>query len=78
MQPSITSFLLTGIRFYRIAGKLLGITSPCRFYPTCSVYAQRAIELHGLFSGIKMTATRLLRCHPLNAGGVDLPEQGNL
>ena len=46
----------------------------CRFYPTCSAYAQQAIKLHGPFSGLRMTAGRLLRCHPWNPGGIDLPE----
>lgn len=74
MQPLISNLLLTGIWLYRMTGKLLGVSSPCRFYPTCSVYAQRAIESHGPITGMKMTASRLLRCHPWNPGGIDLPE----
>jgi len=74
MRPFITTFFLTGIRIYQAAGRLFGILSPCRFYPSCSVYAQRAIERHGPFAGVRMTAGRLLRCHPFNPGGIDLPE----
>ncbi len=44
----------------------------CRFYPTCSVYAQEAIERHGIVRGIMMAAKRLLKCHPFHPGGVDL------
>ena len=74
MQSIITAFLMMGIRIYRTAARLLGISSPCRFYPTCSVYAQQAIKLHGPFRGLRMTTGRLLRCHPWNLGGIDLPE----
>ena len=44
----------------------------CRFYPTCSVYAQDAIERHGIIRGVMMAAWRLLKCHPFHPGGVDL------
>ena len=77
MRPLISAFLLMGIRFYRVLSKFFGMTSPCRFYPTCSLYAQQAIQLHGLFPGLRMTASRLLRCHPWNLGGIDLPEMEN-
>ena len=77
MLPLTTTFLLMGIRIYRTATTLLGISSPCRFYPTCSIYAQRAIERYGPFAGARMTAGRLFRCHPWNPGGIDLPEAEN-
>lgn len=44
----------------------------CRFVPTCSEYAAEAIERHGLASGAKRAAGRLLRCHPFGSSGVDL------
>jgi len=43
----------------------------CRFYPHCSEYGYRAIEKHGLFKGTLLFFKRLLKCHPLNKGGVD-------
>jgi putative membrane protein insertion efficiency factor len=43
----------------------------CRFYPSCSDYALRAIERHGTFRGLRLTIWRLLRCHPLHPGGFD-------
>ena len=43
----------------------------CRFYPSCSCYAQQAIEEHGSVQGCWLTARRLLRCHPWNPGGYD-------
>jgi putative membrane protein insertion efficiency factor len=43
----------------------------CRFYPSCSEYARQAIEKYGLRKGSLMAIKRLLRCHPVNAGGCD-------
>lgn len=43
----------------------------CRFEPTCSIYAREAIERHGFVKGIGLALRRLLRCHPLHAGGFD-------
>jgi putative membrane protein insertion efficiency factor len=43
----------------------------CRFYPSCSRYAHIAIEQHGALRGVVLSLRRLLRCHPLNAGGYD-------
>jgi putative membrane protein insertion efficiency factor len=43
----------------------------CRFQPTCSEYAAIAIAEHGILRGGLMALGRLLRCHPLHAGGFD-------
>lgn len=43
----------------------------CRFHPTCSVYAEDAIERYGFFRGVIMAGWRLLKCHPFHPGGVD-------
>jgi uncharacterized protein len=43
----------------------------CRFYPSCSKYAQIAIRYFGVCKGSYLTVRRLLRCHPLHAGGYD-------
>lgn len=49
-----------------------GRPSPCRFYPSCSQYAQEAISVHGAWRGSGLTLRRLLRCRPLGPHGVDL------
>jgi putative membrane protein insertion efficiency factor len=50
--------------------------SNCRFWPTCSAYAIEALERHGARTGLRLTGTRLLRCHPWCEGGLDpVPEQ---
>ena len=43
----------------------------CRFVPTCSEYARDAIEKYGLIHGSRKGLGRLMRCHPLQRGGVD-------
>jgi len=43
----------------------------CRFYPTCSHYAEDAIRMHGAVRGSLMAAWRIARCGPFTRGGVD-------
>ncbi len=45
----------------------------CRFYPSCSQYAEEAIKSVGIARGSYLTLRRLARCHPFHPGGVDLP-----
>ncbi len=51
------------------------VGSRCRHLPTCSEYADQAIDRFGLWAGGWMTLARLLRCHPLGTAGLDfVPE----
>ncbi len=43
----------------------------CRFYPSCSEYAYRAIGEYGAPRGVLLAIKRILRCHPFNPGGYD-------
>ncbi len=43
----------------------------CRYYPSCSQYAEQAMRLHGPLRGTWLAARRLLRCHPFCEGGLD-------
>ena len=42
----------------------------CRYYPSCSAYALRAVQVHGAVRGSWLAGRRLLRCHPWTAGWV--------
>lgn len=44
----------------------------CRFYPSCSAYAEQALKRHGVL-GVGLAVWRVLRCHPWSAGGYDPP-----
>ncbi len=43
----------------------------CRFLPTCSHYAEEALQRHGAISGSWLTLRRLVRCHPWGGSGYD-------
>ena len=43
----------------------------CRHLPTCSEYADQAVERYGLWGGSWMTLARLLRCQPFGTAGLD-------
>ena len=43
----------------------------CRHLPTCSAYADEALDRHGLWAGGWMTLARLCRCHPYGTSGLD-------
>jgi putative membrane protein insertion efficiency factor len=43
----------------------------CRFYPSCSEYAARAVTHCGLLRGCAFALWRLLRCNPFSPGGYD-------
>jgi putative membrane protein insertion efficiency factor len=64
------TILIGLIRVYRYAlSPWLG--NQCRFYPSCSHYAEEALARHGAVRGSWLAARRLCRCHPWHPGGVD-------
>ena len=64
-------YLLIGIiKFYRLFISPLFPPS-CRFYPTCSHYAEEALREHGFFYGSWLAIRRILKCHPWHPGGYD-------
>jgi uncharacterized protein len=58
------------VKLYRHAlSPLIGFD--CRHLPTCSSYADEALDRFGLWAGGWMTLARLARCHPLGTSGLD-------
>jgi uncharacterized protein len=47
----------------------------CRHLPTCSDYADPALDRFGLWAGLWMTLARLLRCQPWGTSGLDFVPQ---
>ncbi|MDP2761861.1 MAG: membrane protein insertion efficiency factor YidD [Sideroxyarcus sp.] len=43
----------------------------CRFHPSCSQYAEEAINRHGPLKGLWLSVKRVARCNPWSAGGHD-------
>ena len=62
--------LIVSIKLYRVtlAGMFGG---QCRFYPSCSAYAEEAVRTRGALRGVALTAWRVLRCNPFGRGGLD-------
>jgi uncharacterized protein len=66
------------IRAYRIFfSPFLG--GMCKYHPSCSVYAQQAVQKHGARRGAWLALKRLGRCRPFVKGGFDpVPEPEEL
>lgn len=62
---------LRGLVFaYRVLLSPL-IGRQCRYFPTCSEYADEALRRHGAWRGGWLTLARILRCNPWGASGFD-------
>lgn len=64
------------IRAYRmtLSGMLGG---QCRFYPTCSHYAEDAIRARGFLRGWALAGWRIARCNPFGKGGLEPAPTGH-
>jgi uncharacterized protein len=69
--------ILLLIAIYRKAVSPL-MVQRCRYYPSCSSYAEQAVREYGILRGLVLAGWRLLRCNPLSAGGVDLLDDQRL
>ena len=64
------NMLIVLVKLYRLC--ISPWFSPCcRFHPSCSCYAQEALEEHGLIKGLYLSFLRIIRCHPFCKGGHD-------
>jgi len=66
----VKTILRTLIRAYRyFVSPMFGPS--CRFFPTCSEYADEAIRSHGALRGSMLAVRRIACCHPWHQGGAD-------
>jgi putative membrane protein insertion efficiency factor len=66
----ITKLLLLLIKGYRSVLSPI-LPDACRFYPSCSQYAEAALREHGPLRGTALSLGRVARCHPFHPGGHD-------
>ncbi len=70
----IKKIALWMIKFYAYCISPM-LAPACRFQPSCSQYAQTAIERFGIWKGLRLTVGRIVRCTPGAEGGADpVPE----
>jgi len=55
--------------YYWALSPLLG--NRCRYVPSCSEYAQQALQIHGVSKGLWLSGKRICRCHPWGGHGFD-------
>ena len=69
-----TQFFAFLVSFYRLF--LSGIFGgTCRFYPSCSLYAEQALKEYPAKTAVLLILKRLSRCYPLGGFGFDpVPE----
>jgi putative membrane protein insertion efficiency factor len=70
VHAALVAVLLAPLRAYR-AFVSPALAQRCRYYPTCSSYAEQAVREHGLLRGVALAAWRLARCNPFSRGGYD-------
>ena len=66
----IKKLLTLLIRCYQLGISPL-LPKSCRFYPSCSCYAEEALQKHGIVKGLKLATFRVLKCGPWHSGGYD-------
>jgi putative membrane protein insertion efficiency factor len=66
----MAKILLFSIRAYRASLSFM-FAGQCRYVPSCSAYAEEAINRYGAWCGAWLALKRLARCHPFHAGGID-------
>ena len=73
----VRRILLAPLRAYR---RVLSPALPqrCKYEPSCSAYAEQAIERYGILRGLVLAGWRLLRCNPFSHGGFDPVEEQRL
>ena len=68
--------MLIVIKGYQNLISPLATIATCRYDPTCSHYAIKALKIHGLLTGGWLAIKRIGSCHPWGGSGFDpVPEK---
>lgn len=70
LQRFTKALLRAPIIAYRYTLSAL-IGRECRYLPTCSEYAEEAIEKNGAWKGLWLALARVVRCSPWGGSGYD-------
>ena len=72
LSLAVAAYRLIGSPLLRFAGLR------CRHEPSCSAYAAEALRVHPPGRAVRLSASRLARCHPWGTHGYDPvpPPQG--
>ena len=70
MSATFKAACLGLLRIYRLYISPL-LAPSCRFYPSCSSYAEQSIGRFGVGRGGYLSLRRLLSCGPWHPGGID-------
>lgn len=70
IERAAQSFLLAPVVAYQ---RVISPALPrrCKYEPTCSHYAVRAVREYGILRGLVLATWRVLRCNPWSDGGYD-------
>jgi len=63
-------FVRVLIRAYQLSFSAI-FGRQCRYIPSCSEYADEAIERYGVWAGGWIGVSRMCRCHPWGGDGLD-------
>jgi putative membrane protein insertion efficiency factor len=77
VKRSLIAIVLAPIRLYQ---RLISPALPrrCKYEPTCSAYAVKAIRELGVLRGTVLAVWRVARCNPFSHGGYDPVEAQTL
>ena len=67
---TLVSLLVSLVKGYQLFVSPL-LPGVCRYQPSCSRYAVKALKAHGALKGISLSVGRVIRCRPFGGFGYD-------
>jgi len=71
MRQLILKMLLGLIKLYQIVVSPFLGPAKCRYTPSCSTYAEEALQKYGIGKGLWLSIKRIARCAPWGGHGYD-------